>query len=132
MNCQKHGVIDRVVLLQGNLLEPLPEPVDLVIANLPYVRKADISGAGPLSFEPKTALDGGEEGLDKIKELAAQLDAKLNPGGWLLLEIGQGQAKTVTDLLTKRFPAAHIEVARDLAGIERVVSLCLTASPPNR
>jgi release factor glutamine methyltransferase len=132
MNCQKHGVVDRVVFLQGNLLEPLPEPVDLITANLPYVRKADIPGTGLLSFEPKTALDGGEEGLDKIKELAAQLDAKLKPSGWLLLEIGQGQAKAVTDLLTRRFPAAHIEVARDLAGIERIISLCLTASLSNR
>ena len=132
MNCQKHGVADRVVLLQGDLLEPLPEPVDLIIANLPYVRKADIPVVGPLSFEPETAMDGGEEGLDKIKALATQLSSKLKAGGWLLLEIGQGQAKAVTDLLTKRFTAAHIEVARDLAGIERVISLCLTASQPDR
>ena len=128
MNCQKHGVADRVVLLQGDLLEPLPEPVDLIIANLPYVRKSDIPQKGPLSFEPRAALDGGEEGLDKIKKLIGQLKGKLKPGGWLLLEIGQGQAPAVIDLLTKLFPDAHIEVTRDLAGIERVVCLCLTAS----
>jgi release factor glutamine methyltransferase len=128
INCQRHGVTDRIVLLRGDLLEPLPEPVDLIVANLPYVRKSDIPGQGPLSFEPRAALDGGEEGLDKIKALAAQLNGKLKPGGWLLLEIGQGQAKAVVDLLTKRFPTAHVEVARDLAGIERVVCFCLTAS----
>lgn len=128
INCQRHGVADRVVLLQGDLLEPLPEPVDLIIANLPYVRKSDIPGQGPLSFEPRAALDGGEDGLDKIKALAGQLSGKLEPGGWLLLEIGQGQAKVVVDLLTKIFPDAHIEVTRDLAGIERVICLCLTAS----
>jgi len=132
MNCQKHGVADRVVLLHGDLLEPLPEPVDLIIANLPYVSKADIPSAGPLGYEPRAALDGGEEGLDQIKKLTEQLSGKLKAGGWLLLEIGQGQAKAVTDLLAKRFPDAHIEVTRDLAGIDRVVSFCLTASQPNR
>jgi release factor glutamine methyltransferase len=126
VNCRKHGVTGRVILLEGNMLEPLPGPVDLIIANLPYVRESDLSRSGPLSFEPALALDGGTDGLDRIRVLCRQAGNKLRSGGCLLLEIGQGQAGTVTALLQETFPLAMIEVERDLAGIERVVSLRLT------
>ena len=125
-NCIKHGVKDRITLLQGDLLEPLPESVDLIIANLPYVRESDIPANGPLSFEPQLALNGGEKGLDKIERLCRQAGEKLNSKGSLLLEIGQGQAEDVKAILHKYFPSALIEVEKDLAGIERVVSLRLT------
>jgi len=127
-NVEKHGVTSRITFLRGNLLEPLPKPVDLIIANLPYVRRSDIPRKGPLSFEPRAALDGGEAGLDTIRELCRQVSGKLRPNGCLLLEIGQGQAPAVSNLLKSRFPTTTIEVAPDLAGIERVVGLCLTAS----
>ena len=125
-NCREHGVIDRVCLLQGNMLEPLPEPVDMIIANLPYVRKSELPGNGPLSFEPVLALNGGTDGLDEIRNLCNQAGDKLCPGGRLLIEIGQGQAKQITGLLHRAFPSSHVEVNSDLAGIERVVSLYLT------
>ena len=125
-NCIKHGVKDRITLLRGDLLEPLPESVDLIIANLPYVREADIPAKGPLSFEPQLALNGGERGLDKIERLCRQAGAKLNSQGSLLMEIGQGQAEDVKTILHKYFPSGLIEVQKDLAGIERVVSLRLT------
>lgn len=125
-NCKRHGVMDKIILLQGDMLEPLPEPVDMIIANLPYVRESDMSVKGPLSFEPELALNGGEEGLDKIKTLCGQARGKLKSKGILLLEIGQGQAEAVTAILHKIFPLALIEVERDLAGIERVVYLRLT------
>ncbi len=125
-NCLRHGVADRVVLLQGNLLEPLAKPVDMIVANLPYVREADLSSNRPLRFEPAVALDGGKNGLAWIKSLCRQADRKLNKDGCLLLEIGVGQAKAVVSLLRKSFPGGAIEVRQDLAGIERVVSLRLT------
>jgi release factor glutamine methyltransferase len=125
-NCVKHDVKDRVTLLRGDLLEPLPEPVDLIIANLPYVRESEMPSKGPLSFEPQVALNGGEKGLDKIKRLCRQAGKKLNKNGSLLLEIGQGQAEEVKTILHKYFPLGLIEVTKDLAGVERVVSLRLT------
>jgi release factor glutamine methyltransferase len=125
-NCQRHGVIDRVHLLQGDLLEPLTEPVDLMIANLPYVREAELPRTGMLSFEPVLALNGGPDGITAIKRLCLQLGEKLRPGGCLLLEIGLGQPKTVTALLRQALPSAQIEITPDFGGIERVVSLCLT------
>jgi len=123
INCQKHGVIDRVYLLHGNMLEPVPEPVDLIIANLPYVKKSQLTG---IRFEPQLALDGGSDGLGKIRQLCCQVGDKLCPGGSLLLEIGQGQGKEVTTLLNTLFPGGRIKLMPDLSGIERVVSLSLT------
>ncbi len=123
LNCQRHGVIDRVCLLQGDMLDPLPEAVDLIIANLPYVRKSELTGA---SFEPRLALDGGSDGVEKIRRLCRQLSGKLRPGGCLFLEIGEGQGVAVTTLLHTLFPQAKVRVIPDLGGIGRVVSLSLT------
>ena len=126
-NCEKHGVADRVCLLQGDMLHPLPEPVDIIIANLPYVREAELSQVGSAGFEPLLALNGGVDGLDKIRQLCGQAGDRLCPQGSLLLEIGQGQATAVTALLSRLFPLAEIEVIPDLSGIERVVRATLTA-----
>jgi len=124
-NCQKHGVANRICLLQGDMLDPLPEPVDLIVANLPYVKEAELLPA-LASFEPMLALNGGSEGLEKIRQLCQQAGSKLRPQGCLLLEIGQGQGEAVTSSLCSLFPSARIEVAPDLSGIERAVGLCLT------
>jgi release factor glutamine methyltransferase len=120
LNCQRHGVADRVYLLQGNMLDPLPAPVDLIIANLPYVRKSELDG---VRFEPRLALDGGSDGMEKIRQLCRQAVGRLRPGGFLLLEIGQGQGEAVTTLLNTLFPGGKIRLTPDLSGIERVVSL---------
>lgn len=125
-NSNKHGVADRVILLQGNMLEPLPGPVDMIIANLPYVKASDLTAERALTFEPPLALNGGEDGLDVIRIFLDQACEKLNSKGCLLMEIGRGQAAPVTALLKKEFPSALIEMYRDLAGIERVASLSLT------
>jgi release factor glutamine methyltransferase len=125
-NSRRHGVEERIVFLRGNLLEPLTVPVDMIIANLPYVSEADLPHAGPLRYEPELALNGGEDGLDIIKILCRQTRRKLGRGGSLLLEIGQGQACFVAGILREVFPAGRIGIHRDLAGIERVVVLRLT------
>jgi release factor glutamine methyltransferase len=126
INCQKHGVVDRIRLLHGDMLEPLPEPVDLITANLPYVTKGEISRSGLADFEPSIALDGGADGLDKIRPLCQQVADKLSHRGCMLLEIGQGQSRAVTSLIQRCFPSASVEIIPDLQGIERIVSLCLT------
>jgi release factor glutamine methyltransferase len=122
-NCRWQGVADRICLLQGNLLEPLPGPVDLIVANLPYVRESDLNKVNTLGFEPVLALDGGPDGLDKIRRLCAQLPGKLNAGGSVLLEIGMGQAESVTGILRNYLPSGKIEIIPDLAGVGRVVTL---------
>ena len=129
-NCQKHGVAGRIRLLAGNMLDPLPEPADLIVANLPYVRQSELSRLGTLNFEPSLALNGGPDGLNKIRQLGTQIQGKLRPGGYLLLEIGQGQSSQVTAFLRSRFPSAEIAVTPDLSGIDRVVSLALPLTRP--
>lgn len=120
VNCQKHGLVNRICLLHGDMLNPLPEPVDLIITNLPYVKEAEIEAEG---CEPLLALNGGQDGLEKIRQLCRQLRGKLRPEGYLLLEIGLGQGKAVTTLLRSLFPSTKIAFAPDLGGIDRVVSL---------
>jgi release factor glutamine methyltransferase len=121
LNCRRHGVSDRVHILEGNLLEPLPEPVDIVVANLPYVSHSELKP----ELEPPLALDGGEDGMESIKKLCQQAGSKLKPGGCLLLEIGQGQSGAARDILHNIFPRGEIKVLADLAGIDRVVQLQL-------
>jgi len=120
-NCQKHEVVNRICLLHGDMLDPLPEPVDLIITNLPYVRELELPNLA--NFEPLLALDGGSDGLEKIRQLCRQVKDKLRPKGCLLLEIGQGQKRAVTTFLRSLFPSSKIEAAPDLSGIDRVVSL---------
>jgi len=127
VNCQRHKVGGRVKLLQGDLLEPLPEPVDVIVANLPYIRNCEFCTLRPeiVDFEPVIALAGGEDGLDKIRCLLHQTPGKIRPGGCLLLEAGQGQDKAVSSIINSHFPQASIELIPDLSGINRVVKAVL-------
>jgi release factor glutamine methyltransferase len=117
LNARRQGVEAHITFLYGDLAGPLLEPVDILIANLPYVRSADCAA----SPEPQLALDGGVEGLDVIERLCNSLEGKLKPGGWVLLEIGQGQEETAQQLLREALPGARVGTIKDLAGIERVV-----------
>ncbi|MFC1995780.1 peptide chain release factor N(5)-glutamine methyltransferase [Chloroflexota bacterium] len=125
-NCRKHSVERRICLLQGNMLEPLPESVDLIVTNLPYVKQSELTDL--VDLEPRLALNGGSDGLEKIRQLCCQVDNKLHSEGCLLLEIGQGQGRAVIIFLRSLFPSAKIEVTPDLSGIDRVVSLALTTT----
>jgi release factor glutamine methyltransferase len=129
MNCRRHAVSSQVELLQGNLLEPLSQPVDMIVANLPYIKSCEFKDLSPevRNFEPTTALAGGEDGLGKIQQILEQMQGKLNYGGCFLLEIGQGQGRMVTSLINSYFPQASMELISDLGGIERVVKVGLQA-----
>ncbi len=125
-NCRRHGVAGRVRLLCGDMLEPLLGPVDLIVANLPYVKESEVASGG---FEPLLALNGGRDGLKKIRQLCHQAGDKLRPEGYLLLEIGQGQQQAVAALLGRLYPGARIEVSPDLGGIDRVITAALPRTP---
>ena len=72
-NIRAHNVADRVTLCKGDLLEPLPEPADLIVANLPYIPSERIPTLQPeIQWEPREALDGGLDGLDLIRRLLTQ------------------------------------------------------------
>jgi release factor glutamine methyltransferase len=127
INCRRHAVNSQVELLQGNLLEPLPQPVDMIVANLPYIKDYEFKDLSPeiRDYEPTIALTGGEDGLDKIQQMLEQMPEKLSYGACFLLEIGQGQGGMVTSLIKNYFPQASIELISDLGGIERVAKVGL-------
>jgi release factor glutamine methyltransferase len=95
---------------------------DVVVANPPYVASVAIASLAPevRDFEPRTALDGGPDGLDAIRELLAAGASVLRPGGHLMMELGAGQAQPARMLAARAgWPAA--EVRADASGIERVL-----------
>jgi len=122
-NVRHHGVEGRVHLLRGDLLSPLPEPVDIVVANLPYVSETELAELPPeiRCYEPLSALDGGPNGLRHIRRLLAQAREYLSPHGAVILEIGATQGKAVAELARQHFPTAEIEIAKDYGGLDRVV-----------
>jgi len=125
LNCEHHKATRQVTLLQGNLLEPIPEPVDLIVANLPYVRTSELENLSPeiTRFEPRTAIDGGENGLKCICQLLEQTKEKINPQGCLLLEIGQNQEQEVIRLIYSYLNKVSFTFIPDLNGINRVVKI---------
>ena len=125
-NRRKHGVSGKMELLQSDLLKSLPSSVDMIIANLPYIKSSEVPGTGPVSFEPVMALDGGPSGLAAIERLCRESVGKIRDNGVLLLEIGQGQADSVKGLVSQIYPAANIKVYLDDASIERVMGIYLT------
>jgi release factor glutamine methyltransferase len=128
-NLASHGVEGLVELACADLLAPagrsLPRP-DIVVANLPYVPTDDVRAAGgSLAHEPWSALDGGPDGLDVLRRLAAELPARGAPAATALVEIGAGQAAAVRAMAP---PDATVDIRLDLAGHERVVRIGLADS----
>lgn len=110
----------RISWLAGDLLAPLPVPVDLIIANLPYVGDApDAAQPNVVQHEPHLALFGAEGGLGHIRRLVAQAPAKLRPSGVLALEFGFDQGAAVRAMLAAAFPTAQITLGQDYAGWDR-------------
>ncbi len=124
-NAQRHGLESRIQFLHGDLLGPLPEPVDLIAANLPYVAAHEWSDLAPgiVNFEPAQALLGGADGLDFINRLLEQAPTYIKPGGIILLEVGANQGSAVGEMARRCFPDALIEVLTDYAFRERIVRI---------
>lgn len=122
-NAQRLGLAKRIRFLQGDLLEPLDAPVDIIVANLPYVRTADWERLPPeiRCSEPREGLDGGPNGLRVIERLLRQAPAYLRRGGALLAEIGDAQGEAASKLAREAFPRSQIAVGQDLLGLDRVL-----------
>jgi release factor glutamine methyltransferase len=121
-NAEALGVADRLEIRQNDWAKGLDERFDLVVSNPPYIRTGDIDGLAPevARFEPRLALDGGEDGFVAYRIIAAALPRLLKPGATFALEVGLGQAEGVKALVEAAGLTAD-EPRRDLAGIPRVV-----------
>lgn len=122
-NAVRNGLSHRVRFLQGDLLAPLPGPVNLIVANLPYVALSEWPDLALdiAQFEPSLALAGGADGLEIIRRLLGQAPGFLLPEGALLLEIGAAQGAAVAGMAAHAFPGALVEVLTDYGNRDRIV-----------
>lgn len=125
-NARRNGVDGRIRFYQGQWLSPLLQRgvrVDIVISNPPYIPSKEISGLERQvrDFEPRVALDGGEDGLDAYRLIIAQIPDVLRLPGLVAFEVGRGQSRHVAELLERLPLSVSVSIFPDLAGIERVV-----------
>jgi len=120
-NRARLGLARRVPLVRGDLATWCRGPVDLLLANLPYLRPDQVAANPDLRAEPALALVGGADGLVLVRRLVADAPRLLAPGGALGLEIDPSQADAVRALIAASLPDAAIEVRPDLAGLARHV-----------
>ena len=113
----------RIRFYEGDLLQPLPTPPDIVVANLPYISESEwtLLDDGVKLHEPSLALKGGVDGLDLVRRLLQQAMNKLGPHSAIFLEIGWQQGEAAAQLARARFPAAAIQLLPDLAGRDRIL-----------
>ena len=125
-NAVGHAVADVIEFVEADLLPPAPpdgaDPIDVILANLPYVR-SDAIGGLPVaaSFEPVIALDGGPDGFDVARRLLSLLPAVLADDGVALLEIGADQGSVAPAAAEEILPGWAVSVETDLAGLPRVL-----------
>jgi len=130
-NTDRHNVSARVRFVPGDLLSGVNDQLDVIVSNPPYIASAAIGGLAPeiARYEPRSALDGGPDGLDVIRRLVAQAPARLRSGGAMILEIGEGQGSAVLEMARAAFPGAAVTVEKDLAKLERYVTVRHTGRP---
>ena len=119
-NAETHHVAGRMRFLTSDVLSAVAsERFDAIVSNPPYVAEADRASLEPQvrDYEPSGALFAGTSGLDVYERLIPEAHAALEPGGWLLMEIGQGQRDALTQLLSGWNNVGFID---DLQGIPRV------------
>jgi release factor glutamine methyltransferase len=122
VNATRHA--PRVTLVAGDFLAPFRDQAfDLVVSNPPYCAEPEIDRLSPevCDFEPRQALAAGADGLDALRALVRGAARVLSVTGWILLEVGAGQAAAVEGFLEADGHYTDITVADDHAGIPRVV-----------
>jgi release factor glutamine methyltransferase len=118
-NAERHGVLERVTLLQSDLLAALrSEEFEVVVSNPPYIAQGEVLEPQVLNYEPRSALYAGPTGLEIYERLIPQARRVLKPQGWLVLEIGYGQSSALSKLLSDWNEVRFLD---DLQGIPRVV-----------
>lgn len=128
INARRHQVLDKITFLRGNIFEPLTRcgvesKINFIVSNPPYVSSDELSTlqAEVRNFEPHVALISGQDGLSLFKDIIRGADRWLRPGGFLILEVGETQARKVAQIVrdTGRFKKA--EYRKDYQYIYRTV-----------
>ena len=123
-NAAALGLADRATFMACDYATGLSGPFDLIVSNPPYIRSADIAGlaAEVREHDPRTALDGGGDGLDAYRALIPQAAGLLAPGAILVVEAGEGQSGQIQGLMTAAGLTTAAAPKADLAGIKRAVA----------
>ncbi|MEA1959338.1 MAG: peptide chain release factor N(5)-glutamine methyltransferase [Chloroflexota bacterium] len=126
VNCLRHNV--GVELLEGDILSQLPEAMDVIVANLPYVRDGDMDGLCEeiREHEPRVALSGGKDGLDVVRRLIAGAPERLRPGGLVLLEVAPDQVQAIVEFASGIDSWRSVDSVADIGGVPRALRLILT------
>ena len=118
-NAQRHEVESRIEFVHADMKD-VTGSFDLVISNPPYIPSSELKNLpADVQQEPAIALDGGEDGLKFYRAIINRSPSLLSPGGYLMMEFGDGQAEAISSLAQKHFK--NIEIYKDLTGRERVI-----------
>ena len=123
-NAKNLVLADKITFKQGDLFSPWKgNKFDIIVANLPYIPHEDMSTLAfdLIHYEPRTALDGGHEGLEIYKRFFETLGDHLNVGGKVFCEIGYDQGEKIQQLVAAIMPKARVTVIGDYADIDRIV-----------
>jgi release factor glutamine methyltransferase len=120
-NIARHDLRGRVSLVRADLLAPLRGPIDLLCANLPYALSPSLEGNPVVRFEPRQAIDGGEDGLRLVSRAIEQAAPRMAAGGLALFEIDAAHADRARILAKRSFPHSTVKVKKDLTGWERLL-----------
>ena len=128
-NIEKHKLQKQITLLHGDLLQPLNVPIDIVIANLPYIPADELQSLPKeiIKHEPDLAVNGGIDGLELYRDFSRQLPQHLSKkNNSVIVEVGAGQIIFVQEILLENlssFNNTQIQIHRDLRKIRRVLEI---------
>jgi release factor glutamine methyltransferase len=135
-NAARHGVAERARFVPADWCSGLEGRFDMIVSNPPYIPSDDLQRLERevRDWDPPAALDGGPDGLEAYRDIAAGAGPLLAPGGLLMLEIGAGQETAVAGVFAQHGwePAPAGAASRDLAGHVRVLAFALPRSLPSR
>lgn len=125
-NASKHVVSDRIELIAGDMFSALEDDLhlnyfDIIVSNPPYIKSQEIGNLmrEVKEHEPKTALDGGPDGLHFYRIIADAAHDYLKPAGMVAVEMGHGQSAQVQDIFSKTGKYCNVHILKDLSGIDR-------------
>jgi release factor glutamine methyltransferase len=122
-NAKNLGLGGKIKFKKGDLFAPwLGQKFDLIVANLPYIPHEEMPSLSfdLIHYEPRVALDGGEEGLEVYDRFFRELPFFLNPKASIFCEIGIDQGKEIKKIIKRPFPKAKINILGDYASIDRI------------
>lgn len=126
-NAIKHGVSHRIDFKRSDMFAALEadsyqDYFDIIVSNPPYIKSQDIEGLMPevRDFEPRTALDGGADGLKFYRQIAENASIYLKVGGLVAMEMGHDQASDIKDIFKRTGNYSSGQILKDLAGIDRI------------